>query len=450
GGDGVLAPVLSRHAESLGADWSLTSAGQTYRLIGTFVLSNVSGDSQAIARLQRSSARYFQRPDRGGGANGLFSDRYDTSATGLRGFGGYLRASRDQGLWQWEAMVNYRSPGFEVNDIAFLQRADYVWMAANLARQQTRPGRWYRTLGLIWGAQQQYNFSGDRTDLEFHARAEAQFRNYWRATLLTWYRPAVLDDAMTRGGAAVRRAWNWVLLPKLSTDPRARAALTLRPGYRRWGDASEMWSLSATARWRPATNVELQLGPSFTAMTDRGQYVVQFADPSATAFFGRRAVFGAMQQRTLSISTRVGWTFTPALSLELYAQPFVSTGRFSDFQEYVRPRSGRRALFDSAQIAVSARDEAGRPLRYRLDPDRDPSTADFEFGNPDFSLRSLRGNAVLRWEYHPGSTLFFVWQQERSGDGLPGDFDLGRDVGGVFRQRPDNVFVVKASYWIGR
>jgi len=77
-------------------------------------------------------------------------------------------------------------------------------------------------------------------------------------------------------------------------------------------------------------------------------------------------------------------------------------------------------------------------------------TADFEFENPDFRLRSLRGNAVLRWEYHPGSTLYFVWQQDRSGlDGL-GDFALQRDLGQVFRQHPDNVFVLKASYWIGK
>jgi uncharacterized protein DUF5916 len=450
GRDTVLAPVLSRHAESLGADWSVASPGQTYRLIGTFVLSSVSGDSQAIARLQRSSARYFQRPDRANGGNGLFSDRYDTAARGLRGFGGYLRASRDQGLWRWEAMVNYRSPGFEVNDIAFLQRADYVWMAANVAREQTRPGRWYRTLSWVWGAQQQFDFGGDRTDLEIHTTGDAQLRNWWRASVFAYVRPAVIDDQMTRGGAAVRRAWSWSVKPALETDPRARAAFSLGLNYRWFADGSEVRAGTASARWRPATNVEVQSGPSFVALIDRGQYVTQFDDPSATAFYGRRAVFAAFRQRSLSLPTRMSWTFTPALSLELFAQPFVSTGRYWDYQEYVRPRSGRRARFDSAQLSVAARDAAGRPARYRLDPDRDPATADFEFAAPDFSVRSLRGNAVLRWEYRPGSTLFVVWQQERTGPGSPGDFALARDVGGVFRPRPDNVFVVKATHRLGR
>jgi hypothetical protein len=87
---------------------------------------------------------------------------------------------------------------------------------------------------------------------------------------------------------------------------------------------------------------------------------------------------------------------------------------------------------------------------YTLDPDRDRATANFEFGNPDFNFRSLRGNAVLRWEYRPGSTLFVVWQQQRSGVESFGDFDLSRDSRGVFRAPPDNVFVIKMSYWFGR
>ncbi|HVG45019.1 MAG TPA: DUF5916 domain-containing protein, partial [Longimicrobium sp.] len=447
---GGLERRLPAHAEAVGADWSLTSRGQAYRLIGNFVVSNVSGDSLAIARLQRSSARWFQRPDREGGGNGLFSNAYDTSAEGLRGFGGYLRASRDRGPWKWEAMANVRSPGFEVNDIAFLQRADYVWTAANVMREWTRPGRWTRSARWIGGAQQQHNFDGDRTDLQFHTDFKATLRGGTEARLYARWRPVVLDDQMTRGGAAVNRSWGWLVRPRLSTDSRARTVLSATTAYGRWGDGSRVWQLDASVRLKPATNLELQMAPSFSALTDRGQYVAQFADPSATAFFGRRAVFAEMDDRTLEVGTWASWTFSPALTLELFAQPFVSSGRFRGFQEYVRPRSGERAHFDTLQFRVAARDAGGRPTHYRLDPDRDPSTADFDIANPDYSLRSLRGSAVVRWEYRPGSTLFFVWQQERSGSTEDGEFALARDLGDVFRRRPDNVFVIKASYWLSR
>jgi len=449
-GDGALEGAIPAHAEALGADWSLTSPGQAYRLIGNVVLSDVRGDSLAIARLQRSSARWFQRPDREGGGNGLFSDAYDTGAEGLRGFGGYLRVSRDQGPWLWEAMANVRSPGFEVNDIAFLQRADYVWTAAAVEREWTKPGRWTRSVLWNFGAQQQHNFDGDRTDLELHSFGQARLRSGGTASLSLRWRPAELDDRLTRGGATVRHAWNALVRPTVTTDSRARVVLSVSPAYSPWGDGSRLLQLGGTLRLKPATNVELQVAPLFNDLVDRGQYVAQFKDPSAVAFFGRRAVFAEMRQRTLAVATQASWTFSPALTLELFAQPFVSSGRYRGFQEYVRPRSGERAYFDTLQLRVAARDAQGRPTRYVLDPDRDPSTADFEIDNPDFSLRSLRGSAVVRWEYRPGSTLFFVWQQEREGSGPDGDFDPGRDLADVFRRRPDNVFVIKASYWIAR
>jgi len=450
GADDPLRAQLARHAEALGFDWTLAAPGNGYSLMGNFVLANVAGDSLAIARLQRSSARYFQRPDRRTGGNGIFSNAYDTSAEGLRGFGGYLRASKDQGAWRWEGMVNYRSPGFEVNDMAFLTRADYVWMAANARRLWTVPGRWYRSATWTTGAQQQLNWDGDRIDLQVHSYAEAELRNYWTVAFYARLRPVVIDDRMTRGGAAVFRSRSWAVGPKLWTDSRRAVVFSLDPLFSRFSDGSRVDRVYASVRVKPAAGAEVSIGPNFTALNDMGQYVKQFADPSATAFYGRRAVFAELRQRTLSLDTRLSWTFTPALSLELFAQPFVSAGRYTRFQEYVRPRSRARALFDTTQIRVVARDVSGAATRYRLDPDGDPATADFEFSNPDFRVRSLRGNAVLRWEYHPGSTLFFVWQQARSEADGSGEFDAQRDLGQVFRQRPDNVFVVKASYWLGR
>ena len=73
-----------------------------------------------------------------------------------------------------------------------------------------------------------------------------------------------------------------------------------------------------------------------------------------------------------------------------------------------------------------------------------------ETGNPDFNVRSLRGTAVMRWEYRPGSTLFFVWTQQREGFDQFGDFDFNRDRSALFRDRATNVFQVKATYWLGR
>jgi hypothetical protein len=148
------------------------------------------------------------------------------------------------------------------------------------------------------------------------------------------------------------------------------------------------------------------------------------------------------------MDTRLNWTFSPTLTLELFAQPFVATGAFDRFKEFAAPRTIRKVEYDAAQISSIV--DRGQVVGYTLDPDRNPATANFTFGNPDFNFRSLRGNAVLRWEYRPGSTLFVVWQQQRSGVDSFGDFDFSRDSRGVFDAPPDNVFVVKVSYWFGR
>jgi hypothetical protein len=447
-GDDALRERLSSHAEALGADWNLYTAGQKYRLMGNFALSNVQGDSLAIGRLQRSSARYFNRPDRVSGGNGIFSDLYDTQATGMRGFGGYTRASKESGDWRWETAVNYRSPGFEVNDIAFLTRADYVWMNANVLRQWTKPGAWYRSAAWIGGGQQQYNFDGDKTDLQYHSYGEAQLRNYWNVSLYGHARPEVDDDRLTRGGAVVRRASSWYITPSVSTDARKAVVFSVNPGFGGTSEGGHSFELSTSARFKPTTNVELTVGPSYGYDRGVSQFVTSFSDPTATGFFGQRAVFAGLKQRSLALDTRLNWTFTPTLTLELFAQPFVATGEYDAFKEFVRPRDLEKRDFDATQLTEVVED--GRVKSYVLDADRDAATENVTFDNPDFNVRSLRGSAVLRWEYRPGSTLFFVWQQERSGSTAYGDFAFDRDASAVFRQHPDNIFVIKASYWMGR
>jgi hypothetical protein len=321
-------------------------------------------------------------------------------------------------------------------------------MNANLLRHWTKPGSWYRNLVVIGGGQQQFNFDGDQTDLQFHSYMGGQLKNYWNVSMYGHFRPEVDDDRLTRGGAVVRRASSWFFNPSFSSDSRKAVVLSAGTGFGGTSEGGRSMDLNATVRIKPATNVQLTFGPSFSQNRGISQFVRRYDDPSATDFFGQRAVFAGIEQRTLSLTTRLNWTFTPDLTLELFAQPFVAAGEYDAFKEFVRPRGLEKREFDAVQLTPVMED--GRVKSYVLDPDRDAATENFTFGNPDFNVRSLRGNAVLRWEYRPGSTLFFVWQQERSGSAAYGDFSFDRDAAAVFRQHPDNIFVIKASYWLGR
>ena len=171
-------------------------------------------------------------------------------------------------------------------------------------------------------------------------------------------------------------------------------------------------------------------------------------------------MFAALDQRTFSMNTRLNATFSPTLTLELFAQPFLASGHYTNLKEYAAPRTsdvlvyGRNVGGDIGTLTVERDPGTGRVTQYRIEPDSVGPTSNgpglpFTVGNPDFNLRSLRGTAVLRWEYRPGSTLFFVWTQERSGSDAFGDFDFRRDRSALFRDRPINVFQIKASYWLG-
>jgi hypothetical protein len=443
-----LAARIPHHAESLGTDWSVAWKNRMYTLIGNFAVSNVNGDSAAILRLQRSSARYFQRPDRGEGSNGLFTSRFDPGLETLRGFGGYTRLAKDVGDWQWETAVNYRSPGFEVNDIAFLSQADYVWMNFNGLRIWNKPTKHYRNLVAILGAQQQLNFDRDLTSRNLHAYLGGQLPNYWNLSGFVIWNTAADDDRRTRGGPVVRVPGSWYSSLNVNTDSRKHVVLSTNPSYGNTTEGSSEWSLNLDVRVKPRSNVQLSVGPYYGVDHSRAQFVTRFDDPTATHFYGQRVVFSDLEQHTLAMNTRLNWTFSPTLTLELFAQPFVATGGFDRFKEYAAPRTIRKVEYDAAQLTPIV--QGGRLVGYTLDPDRSSTTENFTFGNPDFNFRSLRGNAVLRWEYRPGSTLFVVWQQQRSQVEGFGDFDLSRDAGAVFRSPPDNVFVVKVSYWFGR
>jgi hypothetical protein len=447
----ALEELLPSHAEAVGVDWEMWWKNRTFHLLGNFAVSNAAGDPLAIERLQRSSARYFQRPDRTSGGNGLFSDLLDPSATALRGYGGYLRMAKDAGDWRWEGAVNYRSPGFEVNDAAFLQRADYVWTLGNVMRSWNRPTSLYRNWSVLVGGQQEHNFDGDRTAAQLHAFTGGQLANYWNVAFYTELYPEVSDDRLTRGGPVVRRGGGRLLHARFNSDSRRRLTVSATYNNVTDGDGGFHHGISGSLGFRPAPNIQLSLGPSFSNTRETRQFVLSHDDQTASHFRGQRAVFADLDQNSLSMNTRLNWTFSPTLSLQLFAQPFVFAGEYSNFKEFTGSGTRETMAYGQDFGSVCFADN-----EYTLDPAGDCAAAGggsaqaFSFDNPDLNFRSLRGNAVLRWEYRPGSTLFFVWQQQRSGAEAFGDFELGRDANAIFQQRPDNIFVIKASYWFGR
>lgn len=444
--DTVFAKRMTRHAEMVGTDVLYTFKQRAYSIMSQVAMSNVVGDTLAIARVQRSPARYLHRPDRDPGA-------YDPTRTALQGVAGYLRFAKDGGDLNWEVNTNARTTGYEVNDMAFQRNADYYWMNSNVLKSWNKPRRFYRNMFAIVGAQQQYNWDGDLIDRQFHGFLGGRTLNFWNAHLMFIHRPEALDDKLLRGGpVAARPAIEYTQL-NLRSDSRKALSFGLFPGYGWNSEGGRGFFPGANVDYRPRPNLLISFSPSYETSQAVQQFVDFVDDPTASAFYGRRYILSGLDQRTLSLDTRVNWTFTPAMTLELFMQPFVASGHFFDFKEFDDTRSRKKSVFgrDKGTIATTTGLQ-GRVTQYAIDPDAGGPAAPFSIGNPDFNSRSLRGNAVFRWEYRPGSTLFVVWTQSRATDAPPGvgNFDFTRDRQELFAAHPDNIFLVKVNYWLSR
>ncbi|MEP7000373.1 MAG: DUF5916 domain-containing protein [bacterium] len=450
--DAALTDRLNRHAESFGADIVLNWDKKTYNFIATTELSNIDGSPAAILRAQRSSARYYQRPDRKFAHGCLLSGCFNPSSTSMQGLAGYARIAKDGGAFNWETSINTRTPGFEVNDIAFLSRADYIWQQANVQYNWTIPTKWYRSAFYTLGGQQQWTYDGDLNDRQAHIALGGQSLQFWNASMFSIYRPRVLDDRALRGGPVVSRPRQGVVALNLSTDSRRPLVASLNTQYARNEEGGFATSHSINARIKPVSNVSASFGPSYGLSTSIAQYVTAIDDPTATAFFGHRYVLSSLNQKTLSLDTRVNVTFTPNATLELYAQPFFASGDYFNFKEFDAPRQLHKSIYGKDRgSVVTTRDASGKETKYTIDPDGlTGPAAPFTIDNPDFNFRSLRGNAVFRWEYNPGSTLYLVWTQDRTDQAAVGDFDFSRDRSALLTAHPDNIFLIKLSYWLGR
>jgi Domain of unknown function (DUF5916)/Carbohydrate family 9 binding domain-like len=440
--DSALAATLSRRMEALGVGTDMWFKKRDYHLMAQLAGTQVSGDAPAMLRIQTAPWHYFQRPDR--------RDTLDPSRTSLRGLGGFARFAHDQGHVMWELSTIFRTSGFDNVDITFPARADYWHMGGNIVPVWTKPTRWYRQLTFLAGGQQQYNFDGDLIQRQVQLLGQIQPLNYWFLSAFWIHRPEVFDDRQTRGGPVVRRPGSDFGSLEVSTDSRKNIVLdgSAEVGCSREGFCSR--SAGVSVRLRPAPNIQLTLGPSWGHDENGAQFVRALTDSFATAFYGRRAVFAEVVQTSVSMNTRLNVTFSPNLTLELFMQPFIAGVDYSRYKEYAAPRGLRKLVYgvDVGTDSVKAGTGAVRDSIF-IDPDGGGPAPRFVIVDPTFTLRSLRGNAVLRWEYRPGSTVFLVWTREGATDQPRGAIDFGNDVNALFQGPSRNIFLLKVNYWLG-
>ncbi|HET9949338.1 MAG TPA: DUF5916 domain-containing protein [Longimicrobiales bacterium] len=439
-----LASRLHSSAYAGGFDFAHESLDRDWIFTGLIAGSRVSGDPAAIRRTQQSSARYFQRPD----ADHL---ELDPDATSLDGFYAMAYVGKQAGTFTMRNGFAYVSPGYEVNDLGFQSEADRIYFDTHYQFNRPNPGPIFRSWSASVSPDAKWNTAGERIFANVNAQVNVELLNYWRGTFRVQVDPWTDDDQLTRGGPMARTPSSFQGRFNVSSD--GRRSTVLNGSYSWSSDDAGAWSRAAdvglTMRFREM--LQVSFSPSWSRSHSVAQYVTRVEDALAASTYGARYVFADLDRTTLSLETRLNLTLSPALSLQLYLEPFISVGDYGALKELRAPRT-----FDFLEYGV----DAGTVTRladgsYEVDPDGVGAAAPFTISDRDFSHRSLIGNAVLRWEWRPGSTLYLVWQQRRldsvTGSGADrsvGRFDFWSDTDDMLGAAADDILMVKVNYWL--
>jgi len=435
--DPTMADLLRSDAYLGGLDLAHAWARRRWALDADATGSFVRGSADAMQLTQQQSDRYLQRPDHAG------YYAYDPTRTSMTGYGFDGSLAKSSGThWLGSVAVVSRSPGYEANDLGFQTRADYTGLSSIVLYQENKPGPVFRNYLMFPYTNEMWNYGGDRVYDSYAFNANGTLRNFWTVSGQVTLNRRVMDDRLTRGGPQAVAPENGSWSATVGSDSRKpwTVSTSFSHSWSQVGDYSD--APSVTIDLRPSPTLHLSFAPTYTASHGLAQYVGTFADPLALATYGNHYVFATLDQRIAEIDTRVDWTMTPKLTLQLYLQPLVVSGHYSQYKELDAPETYDFDVYGVRRGSIS-RDASGV---YTVDPGDGGA---FQFSDPDFNYRSLLGNAVLRWEYRTGSTLYLVWQQQRT-DVVPiGGFDFQRDYRALVDHTPQNVFAVKVTWWIG-
>lgn len=399
--------------------------------------SRVEGSTEAISNTQQSWIHAFQRPD----ATHL---TFDSTRTSLTGHGGKILIAKYGGKLRFMAATAWKSPGLELNDVGYMRQADNILEVFWAGYRIYEPFSIFRNLNVNFNQWTEWNFAGELTGPGGNINAHTQFKNYWSLSWGVNYNGEGLATSELRGGPALKVAGTknlWVGIG--SNDQKKLTAevqmMTLGSNVK---DAKSINDFNLSIGYRPSKSLKITVSPSFNINKDQLQYVTQQEYGQSTDY-----IFARIHQKTLSASLRVNYNITPDLSIQYWGQPFVSSGKYTEFKRITDSRADRYAdrfaLLAGNELTHLPQDEL-----YRVSDSS--GNALYTFDQPDFNIKEFLSNMVVRWEYIPGSTLYLVWSQTRHHSIANGHFDLGNDVTELFDNKPYDVFLVKMSVRLGR
>ncbi len=433
-----LGRIMNNNAYTFAVDgWHFFDEDQNYIFGGWAGGTYMEGSPENILRIQRSALHYYQRPD----ADHV---KLDPNAVSMSGWGGQLQFAKQNAPFLLLLSAGVLSPGFNPNELGFQSGgSDVVNLSFISGHMWTKPGKIFHQLLAAGGGLRNYDFGGNKISEAGLFVFQGILRNFWQFNIELVGFPETLNNRLTRGGPMALSAAGFESSYSLSTDSRKSFVIEGNGGYWDSGSDGYGWNMRIGMRVKPADNLNFSIAPHYRKNLNQNQWIGAFKDHLMHSTYGMRYVFGQIEQQIISMDIRLDWIFSPKISLQAYLQPFIGTGSYNHFKELAAPKSRDYHYYGNNGSKIVFEDGV-----YRIDPDGEGTAEAFSFSNPDFNLKSLRGTVVLRWEYMPGSQIYFVWTQNRSDYANSGDFSFRRDINDLFSATGDNIFMIKATYYL--
>ncbi len=416
-----------------GIDFQTFWKDKAYRLSAQVVGSSISGSMEAITNEQESSRRYYQKPDG--------TRRLDTTLRILQGTGSSFEFAKIGGShWQYGIRGSMLSPGLEVNDQGYMRIADMIKQSAWVSYKLWDPFSIFRSMNIKISQWSGFDFKGRNTMAGVSLNFNTQFKNYWNVNINIRRRGYELDRHELRGGPSIKLPGNQGFQIGIGTDSRKKLSagvnFSLGKGDQRYSKSA---SLGVRISYRPFAALNLSIMPNYSRSSKDFIYVSTKMENGKNIY-----LVSAIQKEILSASLRVNFSFTPDLSLEYWGQPFFFSGDYSGFKKVINPdQKVFTTQFHQYTASEITYDEKNN--QYLIDDNGD-GNINFTLSNPDFSVMEFRSNMVLRWEFVPGSTFFFVWSQGKNSYSDDGTFNLSNNIGQLIKAHATNIFLVKFSY----
>ncbi|MHA6278730.1 DUF5916 domain-containing protein [Salinimicrobium sp. CAU 1759] len=423
---------LHAQAYSGGLDFRHSWKKRTYYIEGNAVVSNVRGSEEAILNTQTSLVHLFQRSDAG-------HVEVDFTRTSLTGTGGKLEFGKEGGgNWRYNIGGKWLSPELEINDIGFLRQADDIRQYINLRRLFNKPTGFFRKAMIGMEQMTSFDFDGNHNRTHYELKGFINYKNNWWSEGGAAHKPRIFINTFLRGGPRWR--FNEENFFYIFSGSDQRKKIATRFGWVHSEATQNNFSVDrfeAGLRYQPINSLSMSMDLSYQTNPNKTQYVAEraFNDDA-------RYILGAIDQETLSATLRVNYNINPNLTIQYYGQPYIFKANYLDLNYVVdataKDLDQRVARYGEGQITF----EDGV---YKIDENRD-NIIDYTVNNPDFAFVQYRSNLVARWEYIPGSEIFLVWSQGITGLGDVNNKFTGIVDNQLLRQKPQNTFLIKATY----